>query len=31
MFEFWKQPKFWVVTVLILWLAYVIEERVTRE
>ena len=24
MFDFWKQPKFWVVTVLILWLAYVI-------
>jgi hypothetical protein len=24
MFEFWKQPKFWLITVLILWLAYVI-------
>jgi len=24
MFEFWKSPKFWLATVLILWLAYVI-------
>jgi hypothetical protein len=24
MFEFWKQPKFWLAAVLILWLAYVI-------
>jgi hypothetical protein len=24
MFEFWKQPKFWLATVLVLWLAYVI-------
>jgi hypothetical protein len=24
MFEFWKQPKFWLATILILWLAYVI-------
>jgi hypothetical protein len=24
MLEFWKQPKFWLVTILILWLAYVI-------
>jgi hypothetical protein len=24
MYEFWKQPKFWLATVLILWLAYVI-------
>ena len=24
MFEFWKQPKFWLATVLILWLAYII-------
>ena len=24
MFEFWKQPKFWLAAVLVLWLAYVI-------
>ena len=24
MYEFWKQPKFWLATILILWLAYVI-------
>ena len=24
MFEFWKQPKFWLAAVLVLWLAYLI-------
>ena len=24
MFEFWKQPKFWLAAVLVLWLAYII-------
>jgi len=24
MLQFWKRPKFWLITVLILWLAYVI-------
>ena len=24
MFEFWKQPKFWLAAILVLWLAYVI-------
>jgi predicted PurR-regulated permease PerM len=24
MFEFWKQPKFWLAALLVLWLAYVI-------
>lgn len=24
MFEFWKQPKFWLAAILVLWLAYII-------
>ena len=24
MFEFWKQPKFWLAAVLVLWLSYII-------
>lgn len=24
MFEFWRQPKFWLAAVLVLWLAYII-------
>jgi hypothetical protein len=24
MFEFWRQPKFWLAAILVLWLAYVI-------
>lgn len=31
MFDFWKQPKFWVVTVLILWLAYVIGSNLEQQ
>jgi hypothetical protein len=30
MTEFWKQPKFWAATVLVLWLAYIIGSNLAQ-
>jgi hypothetical protein len=26
MFEFWKRPKFWAALILVLWIAYILDE-----